>query len=150
MEAEFIYGLMNRLTDSTLSELELTQGDERLVLRKPEVTVAGDPAVTSVVAQPTVAPIDIAVPDAAATSAVQTTPIEAPLVGVVYLTPEPGAAPYKQVGDHVNAGEIVCIIESMKMMNEIQSPVSGTITAVQVESESLVEYHQPLFAVEED
>lgn len=150
LEPTLISNLMKELAASPLSELELTQGEDRLVLRKPvtstaqvtEVSGTTMPAPTPLATAPTPAP--------AATPATATTPIEAPLVGVVYLTPEPGAAPYKRVGDHVTAGEVVCIIESMKMMNEIQSPVSGTITAVNVESESLVEFHQTLFSVEED
>ena len=78
------------------------------------------------------------------------TAVKAPLVGIVYLAPKPGADPYFQVGDHVKKGDVVCIIESMKMMNEIKSTVSGTVKAVKVDNESLVEYDQPLLIVQED
>ena len=78
------------------------------------------------------------------------TAVKAPLVGIVYLAPKPGADPYFQVGDHAKKGDVVCIIESMKMMNEIKSTVSGTVKAVKVDNESLVEYDQPLLIVQED
>ena len=74
--------------------------------------------------------------------------IKAPLVGTVYLQPKPGAKPYLQVGQQVNAGDVVCVIEAMKMMTEVKSQVAGTVKAVLVEDEQLVEVDQPLFTVE--
>lgn len=73
--------------------------------------------------------------------------IKSSLVGTVYLTPTPTSSPYVKVGDHVNKGETVCVIESMKMMTEIKSDVSGIISAILVENEELVEVNQPLFAI---
>ncbi|WP_179394026.1 acetyl-CoA carboxylase biotin carboxyl carrier protein [Lacticaseibacillus absianus] len=136
MDAELIKALMTQLEASSLCELELSQGDDHLRLKKAGPT-APPAAVTPA------APTPAQAVDAEAT-------ITAPLVGIVYLSAEPGAPVFKQVGDHVAVGEVVCIIESMKMMNEIHSHVSGTIKAVNVDNESLVEYHQPLFTVEEE
>lgn len=77
-----------------------------------------------------------------------TTTIKAPLVGVVYLAAAPEQPVYKKVGDHVAAGEVICIIEAMKMMNEVKSDVSGTVTAILVENEAMVDFHQSLFEID--
>lgn len=137
MNDELIIRLIHEVQNSDLTALTLTQGEATLRLTK---------------AQPMAGPV-AAVP-ATAPESVLTTPagtaIEAPLVGIVYLAGEPGAAPFKQVGDRVEAGEVVCIIESMKMMNEITSHVAGVVTEISVPNESLVAYHQHLMTIEED
>lgn len=74
--------------------------------------------------------------------------IEAPMVGVVYLQATPDADPYVKVGDKVEQGDVICIVEAMKLMNEIQSPFSGVITEVFVQNEEVVEYGQPLLRME--
>ncbi|MGO2083550.1 acetyl-CoA carboxylase biotin carboxyl carrier protein [Vagococcus sp.] len=73
--------------------------------------------------------------------------VEAPLVGVVYEASEPGSAPFKSIGDRVEVGETLCIIEAMKIMNEIKSEVSGEIVAICFENEAVVEYGAPLFKI---
>lgn len=75
--------------------------------------------------------------------------IQSPLVGVAYLKPSPDKAPFKQVGDKVKKGDIVCIIEAMKVMNEITSEVDGEIVEINVSNEEMVEYNQVLFTVKE-
>ncbi len=77
------------------------------------------------------------------------TTIKAPMVGTVYLKPEPEKPSYVSVGQKVAKGDVVCIIEAMKMMTEIKSEVSGTISEILVDTEDLVEFDQPLFRVEE-
>ena len=85
----------------------------------------------------------------AAQSAQPTThSIMAPLVGTVYLQPKPGAKPYVQVGDQVKVGQVVCVIEAMKMMTEVKSKINGTVKQIAVEDEQLVEVDQPLFEIE--
>lgn len=74
--------------------------------------------------------------------------IEAPMVGVVYLQATPDADPYVKVGDKVEQGDVICIVEAMKLMNEIQAPFSGIITEVFVQNEEVVEYGQPLLRME--
>ena len=74
--------------------------------------------------------------------------IEAPMLGVFYRAPSPGAPPFVEVGTHVEADSIVCLIEVMKMMNSVQARVAGTIAAIHVENAEAVEYGQPLFRVE--
>lgn len=137
MNDDLIIRLIHEVQNSDLTALTLTQGEATLQLTK---------------AQPVAGPVAAVTP--ADPVSVVTTPagtaIEAPLVGIVYLAGEPGAAPFKQVGDRVEAGEVVCIIESMKMMNEITSHVAGVVTAISVSNESLVAYHQRLMTIEED
>lgn len=76
-----------------------------------------------------------------------TVQVKAPLVGIVYLQPSPDKPQYKKVGDHVQKGEVVCLIEAMKMMTEIKSTSSGIITEILVANEEVVEYDQPLITI---
>ncbi|MDN6967914.1 acetyl-CoA carboxylase biotin carboxyl carrier protein [Oenococcus sp. UCMA 17063] len=76
-----------------------------------------------------------------------TSTIDSPLVGVAYLQANPDADPYVKVGDQVKAGDVVCVIEAMKMMTEIKSSVSGTVAEILIDNESMVDYDQPLIKV---
>lgn len=76
--------------------------------------------------------------------------IKSPIVGTFYRAPAPDADPYVQVGDHVSVGSILCIVEAMKLMNEIESDVGGKIVKILVENSTPVEYNQPLFLIEKD
>ncbi|CAM3096336.1 acetyl-CoA carboxylase biotin carboxyl carrier protein [Lactiplantibacillus plajomi] len=87
-------------------------------------------------------------PEAPAASAAPT--VTAPLVGVAYLAPEPGKPPFVQVGDHVDKGQTVCVIEAMKLINEVPSPISGTIKRILVEDGRMVEFSEPLIELEAD
>lgn len=75
------------------------------------------------------------------------TPIESPMVGVFYAAPSPDSEPYVSVGSKINKGDVVCIIEAMKLMNEVTAEKSGTITEICVENGQVVEYGQPLFLI---
>ncbi|MCK4410270.1 MAG: acetyl-CoA carboxylase biotin carboxyl carrier protein [Candidatus Eisenbacteria sp.] len=77
-------------------------------------------------------------------------PIESPMVGTFYAAPSPGSPPFVRQGDHVSKGQVVCIIEAMKLLNEIESEVGGTIVRVAVENAQAVEFGQALFMVEPD
>jgi acetyl-CoA carboxylase biotin carboxyl carrier protein len=78
------------------------------------------------------------------------TTVKAPLVGIVYLQSGPDAAQYKKPGDHVQKGDVVCLIEAMKMMTEIKSEVSGTVAEILVSNEEVVEFDQPLLTIKTD
>ncbi|MDO4603605.1 acetyl-CoA carboxylase biotin carboxyl carrier protein [Limosilactobacillus ingluviei] len=145
MELTAVQKLMEQFEDSTARELELTDGDFHLRLSKNR-TAKASPA--PVEATPSPAPAAPAPTSAAPQAAEVAQTIKAPLVGTVYLQPKPGAKPYLQVGQQVNAGDVVCVIEAMKMMTEVKSQVAGTVKAVLVEDEQLVEVDQPLFTVE--
>jgi acetyl-CoA carboxylase biotin carboxyl carrier protein len=132
MDEETIAALIDKLEASQISEFDYANGELHLHLTKsPQAPVASVPPSTPTVAS-------------------QAPSIDAPLVGIVYLAPKPGEPVYKEVGAHVEAGEVVCVIESMKMMNEVKSTVSGVIKERLVADAALVEYHQPLFIVEEE
>lgn len=74
--------------------------------------------------------------------------VKSPMVGVVYLQPQPDADPYVKVGDRVEQGDVVCIVEAMKLMNEIQAPHGGIVKEIVVENEEVVEFNQPLVYIE--
>ncbi len=77
-------------------------------------------------------------------------PVKAPIVGVVYLQAKPGQPAFINVGDHVKKGDTICVIEAMKMMTEVKSTLTGTVSEIKVENEDLVEVGQPLITVKED
>jgi acetyl-CoA carboxylase biotin carboxyl carrier protein len=76
--------------------------------------------------------------------------VKSPLVGTFYGAPEPGSKPFVEIGDHIDKGQVLCIVEAMKLMNEIESEHSGTVAEVFIEDGQPVEYGQPLFRIEPD
>lgn len=155
---EEIKELINTLDNSSLTNLEIKgENGEKLVLNKEskkEITVA--PALQSVIPQAAApAPQTIAaVEPTPAAAPAETKPAEdnyrvitSPMVGVFYTSPSPEADAYVSVGQTVKNGDIVCIIEAMKLMNEIPSTESGTIAEVCVSNGDIVEYGQPLFKI---
>lgn len=153
METTKIAELAKILKDNGLTKLDLTEGDNRLVLEAVSAPVA--PAVVVPGAVPVEA-VPVAAAEAPAAPAAPVAPEEdlyeqkTPLVGTVYMAPQAGAAPYVAVGDHVAAGDTVCIVESMKMFNEIAAECSGTIEEICVNNGQIVEYGQVLFRIRED
>lgn len=153
METTKIAELAKILKDNGLTKLDLTEGDNRLVLEAVSAPVA--PAVVVPAAVPVEA-VPVAAAEAPAAPAAPAAPEEdlyeqkTPLVGTVYMAPQAGAAPYVSVGDHVAAGDTVCIVESMKMFNEIAAECSGTIEEICINNGQIVEYGQVLFRIRED
>lgn len=151
MELKEIQALLKQFDESSVREFHLHTGDTELQFSKNK---AAHP-VSSVVAPPktelTAKPADTVTPSTTSVAPEKTSQpaqtIKAPLVGIVHLQARPKAPVYKQVGDTVQVGEVVCLIEAMKMMNEIKSDVAGVITAVLVDNDTLVDFHQPLFEV---
>ena len=132
------------LSDTGLTEIEVEDGD-----RKIKVARGGAPAaVVQTVAAP--APLAAAAAPVAAAAAVPTidaNAVKSPMVGTVYLGPEPGAANFVSIGQQVKKGDTLVIIEAMKVMNTISAPAAGTVTAILVESAQPVEFDQPLVVV---
>lgn len=81
-------------------------------------------------------------------SEINGTPVKSPIVGVYYAASSPTAKPYVEVGSKVKAGQVLCIVEAMKVMNEIKAPIDGTVTSIMANSEDLVEYDQVLMIIE--
>ncbi|MFS0980628.1 acetyl-CoA carboxylase biotin carboxyl carrier protein [Enterococcus casseliflavus] len=159
METHEVKELLSQFDQSTLTELQLKKETFELYFNKN--TTSGLQSASSA---PASAPAATAAPTTVApTPAVSATPdtvetakpvlegkeVVSPLVGVVYLKPSPDKDNFKQIGDHVKKGDILCIVEAMKVMNEIVSDVDGELVEVLVESEQIVEYNQPLFRVKE-
>jgi acetyl-CoA carboxylase biotin carboxyl carrier protein len=148
MDLKALKALIRLVKDSDLEELELEEEGRRVRIRRLAVGPVLSAAARSPVSPPasTVAPKSRS--EAAAEEAAGFAPIEAPMVGTFYRAPAPDAPPYVQEGDLVQKGTVLCIIEAMKLMNEIESEVKGRIAKVLVENGQAVEFGQPLFLVE--
>lgn len=145
MDLEKIEGLVKIVENSSLTEFSIKDGDTEITMSKlthPPVIAAGVPAAPLAVAptQPTAA-------EEKAEAADEFELILAPIVGTFYSAAAPDVPAYVKVGDHVKAGQTVCILEAMKLMNEIQADYDCEIEAVLVSNEQKVEYGQPLFRV---
>lgn len=163
MQYEELVKLIDKLDQSSLAYFEFTNDNERLLLAKevPQVAAPAPVVVTDVtesaaLAAPAslAAPAPVAVPEAveapaapAPAPAAAGKEVPAPMVGVVYLQANPDADPYVQVGDSVKKGQVLCLIEAMKLMNEIVAPQDGVVSAILVENENIVEYGQALFRI---
>lgn len=163
MQYEELVKLIDKLDQSSLAYFEFTNDNERLLLAKEVPQVAGPaPVVVTDVTESAAltAPASLAAPAPVAVPEVVDAPaapapapeaagkeVPAPMVGVVYLQANPDADPYVQVGDSVKKGQVLCLIEAMKLMNEIVAPQDGVVSAILVENENIVEYGQALFRI---
>ena len=150
-ECDYIEKLAKLVSDNQLSEITLEDGDKAITIKKgvqgAVVMQPAAPAMSAPAVQATAAA-------ESAPAAIQTsdtpkgTPITSPMVGAFYAAPSPGSEPYVKVGDVVKAGQVVCIVEAMKLMNEIESEVSGKVVQICVEDGQSVEYGHVLMYVE--
>lgn len=149
---EEIRSLIADLENSSLREFQVSDGDFNLHLSKNENVAPVSPvaAPAPVAAAPVAAVAEQAATQPVAAPEQAGTKIVAPMVGTVYLQPKPDAPMFKKVGDKVAVGETVAIIEAMKLMTEIHSEVSGTISDILVENEEVVDYNKLLYVVTED
>jgi acetyl-CoA carboxylase biotin carboxyl carrier protein len=152
MTNEEIIELLRIFNDSGVGELELQRGRDRLRIRK--AGEAGSPAPFAPVPAPVIHDATAAAPAApAAAPAKPADPdsshilVKSPIVGTFYDAPSPGDAPFVKAGDKVEVGQVLCIIESMKLMNEIEAEVAGVVAAKLVENGRPVEYGEALFAI---
>ena len=146
-ETDYIEKLAKVLAETGLTEISLEDGEQAITLRK-EVVVSSAPQVEA-------APVQAAAPVAAASApaadvapAKKGTPITSPMVGTFYKAPSPDSEPFVSVGSTVSSGDVVCIVEAMKMMNEIEAEVSGKVVEICVEDGQPVEFGQVLMYVE--
>ena len=147
-EAAELVALIDRLeavlAASNLSELEVEVGETALILRKP-VALPAEAAAAMPVARESAAAERPAEPDVAASPYHQ---VLAPLTGLLYLSPSPDAAPYVQVGREVNQGQVIGLIEAMKLFNEIKSDVRGRVVRILAEHGALIKARQPILDVD--
>ena len=154
MDIRKVKKLIELLDDSGIAEIEITEGEESVRISR---YAAGAPVASAPVIAHSPAPTAPAAPDAApaAAPAAAETPDEegyevtAPMVGTFYAASSPGAAPYVQVGDRINEGDTLCIIEAMKMMNQIESDVAGVVKSIRVQNGEPIEYGQVLFVIDQ-
>lgn len=143
MDLRKLKTLIDLVSESGVAELEITEGDDRVKI----VNRVG--AAPVVAAAPAAAPAPAAASESAAAPAVaeDTRTINSPMVGTFYRAPSPGAKPFADVGQKVKAGDTVCIIEAMKLLNEIETEYDGVIKEILVENGQPVEFGQPLFVI---
>lgn len=147
MDLRKLKTLIDLVSESNVSELEITEAEGKVRI------VKGGTGMVQHYAAPvaTVMPM-AAAPSAAPAAAVEPEPvghtIKSPMVGTFYRSASPGAKVFVEVGDAIKAGETVCIIEAMKILNEIEADKSGTVTQILCENGQAVEYGQPLFVIE--
>lgn len=146
-EIEYIEKIAKIVKDNDLTEIYLEDGEQAISIRKEGVNVQPQPLVS---AAPAVsqAPAQVQPKEEVKDTAPKGKTITSPMVGAFYAAPAPGAKPFVKVGDVVTTGQVVCIVEAMKLMNEIESEVSGKITQICVEDGQSVEYGQVLMYVE--
>ena len=148
MDLSYLEQLIKLFESSTLTELEIDEEGARVTLgRAKEQQAMFMPQMGGYPMQQQAAPAPSAVPVASEPS-VKTHEVKSPIVGTLYRAPAPDADPYVQVGQIVSEGTTLCIIEAMKLMNEIESDAGGKIIKILVENGQPVEYGQPLFLLE--
>ena len=150
MDIRKVKKLIELLEESGIAELEIKEGEESVRISRSSTVVAAAPApvVTNTPQPAPVSAITSATPETPATPAVPAgNAIESPMVGTFYRAPSPESAPFIKVGDKVSEGDTLCIIEAMKMMNQIEAEHSGTVTAILVEDAEPVEFGQPLVTI---
>ena len=143
--------LIELVEESGIGELEITEGEEKVRISKSASstqTYVTAPPVMQAVSPAGAEPVAAAPAPAGAESLPEGHIVKAPMVGTFYRTSTPGANPFVEVGQAVKAGETLCIIEAMKLLNEIESDKDGIIKAVLVENGQPVEYGEPLFVIE--
>jgi len=167
LDIKEIQELIKFVAKSGVSEVDLEMGDMKISIKTPpkkgkgqvetvvqQIPVAAAPAIAPVAAQST--PVVTAVPEVAAETLVASSDtddskyitIKSPMIGTFYRKPSPDKDPFVNVGDEVSVGTVVCVVEAMKLFNEIESEISGKIIKVLVEDMSPIEYDQPLFLVD--
>jgi len=143
--------LVELMKEYELSEMELKQGEMQIQLRRTE-SAAAVPAptvpATSAVPPPTAAAPAASAAEAEAEDSSHVVAIKSPMVGTFYAAPDPDSPPYVKVGDHVGPDTTVCIVEAMKVFNQIPAEVAGKIVAALVDNGESVEFGQPLFRVD--
>jgi acetyl-CoA carboxylase biotin carboxyl carrier protein len=146
MDLRKLKKLIDLVQESGIAELEITEGEEKVKIVKGGVVVMAQAPAPAMHSAPAAAPAMAAAATAPATEPVQEGHVvKAPMVGTFYRSPSPDAKAFVELGQAVKEGDTICIIEAMKLMNEIEADAGGTVKAILVENGQPVEYGQPLF-----
>jgi len=154
MDLRKLKKLIDLVQESGIGEIEITEGEEKVRISRQlaqQPMLMATPAMQAMMPQgmPGLAPATgPSAPAAAAAPEPTGHTVKSPMVGTFYRAPSPGSPPFSEVGQSVTKGQTLCIIEAMKLLNEIESDASGTIKAILVENGQPVEYGQPLFLIE--
>ena len=150
MDIRKIKKLIELVEESGIAELEITEGEESVRIHRGGVAPAAPVYAPAPVAAPAVpaAPAAAAPVVDAAPSAPTGHTVKSPMVGSFYRASSPEAKPFVEVGSKVNVGDTLCIIEAMKMMNQIESDKAGVVKAILVNNQDAIEFDQPLFVIE--
>jgi acetyl-CoA carboxylase biotin carboxyl carrier protein len=155
MDIRKIKKLIELLEESGIAEIEIKEGEEALRISRMPTGTAAAHQLPHVASLPLATPL--ALPAKAAPTAAEVAlakakanehVITAPMVGTFYGAPSPGAKPFIEIGDEIKVGQVLCIIEAMKMMNQIESDKAGRVTSIMARNGDPVEFGQPLFVVE--
>jgi acetyl-CoA carboxylase biotin carboxyl carrier protein len=148
MDLRKLKTLIDLVADSGIAELEVTEGEDRVRIAK----FSPAPAAAAVTVATASTPTAVAVPANGTNGQPVTEPeghvVKSPMVGTFYRSPSPGAASFIELGQAVKPGDTLCIIEAMKLLNEIEAEVGGIVKQILVENGQPVEYGQPLFIIE--
>ena len=151
MDIRKVKKLIELVEESGVAELEITEGEESVRICRYPSSMPATYAVPAPVAAPApavhAAELPAAQPEAAPPAEPEGHKVTAPMVGTYYAAPSPTAEPFVQIGDEVQVGDTLCVIEAMKMMNQIEAEVAGRIKAIQVENAEPVEFDQVLFVI---
>lgn len=154
MDLRKLKTLIDLVSESNVSELEITEAEGKVrIVKSPGAgavapVVAYAPAAPQMAAAPAAAAAPVATPEPVAPAAPAGHTVKSPMVGTYYRASSPGAKPFVEVGSVIKEGDPICIVEAMKILNEIEADKSGTVTQILVENGQPVEYGQPLFVIE--
>jgi acetyl-CoA carboxylase biotin carboxyl carrier protein len=151
MDIRKVKKLIELLEESDVAEIEIHEGEESVRISRNSSTPAPmvAPAVTPVAVPQPVAPTPApAASEAETPDEIQGHAVRSPMVGTFYRSPSPGSKPFVEEGQQVSAGDTLCIIEAMKILNQIESDKAGTIRKILVDNGQPVEYNEPLFIIE--
>ncbi|TQV89147.1 acetyl-CoA carboxylase biotin carboxyl carrier protein [Aliikangiella coralliicola] len=153
MDIRKVKKLIELLEESGVAEIEIKEGEESVRISRATAPIAAAPMhySTAPAPAPAAAPAassDAAAPAAPAAEEVSGHQVKSPMVGTFYSASSPGAKPFVEVGDQVKVGDTLCIVEAMKMMNQIEADAAGTVKAILIENGEPVEFDEPLFIIE--
>lgn len=150
MDTRKIRKLIELVKETGIGELEVTSGEESVRISCQTSAPAATQQVMTAAPAPVAAPAAMPAPAAEASKPAEADGhrIKSPMVGTAYLAPTPGAKPFVSVGQHIEVGDTLCLIEAMKMFNKIEADVSGVISARLIDNGTPVEYDQPLFIID--
>ena len=151
MDIRKVKKLIELLEESNISEIEIKEGEESVRISRgvgpaPSLMMAPAPAVAPAPA-PAAAPVAALEEAPAAEPALKGHVVKSPMVGTFYRSPSPSSPMFVEVGQHVKVGDVLCIVEAMKMMNQIESDKAGVVEAILVENGQAVEFDQPLVTI---